>query len=83
MANIKLNSSKVNKKEDGFDVIPSSNIKKPINDEPKQSYVKMEAQEEPRKYFANKKANMALIFIAVVFVLVILGSMYYIYKPIK
>lgn len=78
MPNIKLNSTK---KEEGFDVIPDLNNDNVQKEENQQSYVKQENVEESRKLFANKKANMALIFAGIIFGLVVIGCLYYIYKP--
>lgn len=80
MSNIKLNSNKTTK-EDGFDVIPNETVANLQKEESPETYVKIEEEQVTKKLFANKKANMALIFVGVVFIIAVLGSLYYIYKP--
>ena len=86
MSNLKLNKPEENKND--FDVIPEVPTDIPTVDEaPKaaqdqgqaQTTIVKEQQEEGRKLFANKKANIALGVIAGVFVLSVLAALFYIY----
>lgn len=79
MSNLKLNKQV---KEEDFNVIPDAPIAEPKANEVKsndnQTFVKHE-EEQGRKLFANKKANIALGILGGVIAVAILAAIIFVY----